>query len=154
MPPPLQQAQQQQPAATQRQQQQQEQQPSKRSRAARAAAKQAKLTGGTAPGSIKAFFKPTNLPAAAGSGGTGGAKGGNCYRCGSSDHVRLSTAMGGLACCALTVDWQCKLVQAPEPSCPLPCLAPIRSGHETAPLASESRSGALPRRTCDAAQGQ
>ncbi|PRW56986.1 DNA helicase ATP-dependent [Chlorella sorokiniana] len=70
----------------QQQQQQQEQQPSKRTRVARAAAKQAKLTGGTAPGSIKAFFKPTNLPAAAGSGGGGGKGRGNCYRCGASDH--------------------------------------------------------------------
>ena len=78
------------------------------------------MTGGTAPGSIKAFFKPTNLPATAGSGGTGGGKGGNCYRCGSSDHVRLSTEMGGLAGCALTVNWQCKLLQAPLAKLPSP----------------------------------
>jgi len=53
--------------------------------------KQAKRTGGTAPGSIRAFFKP--MPAAAGSG-----KGpGNCYRCGSSDHVRTVLP----ACCGI-----------------------------------------------------
>lgn len=89
-PPPVPAAQQQHQAQPPAAQQQQEQQPSKRTRVARAAAKQAKLTGGTAPGSIRAFFKPTNLPAAAG--GAGGGKGpGNCFRCGGSDHVRTGT---------------------------------------------------------------
>lgn len=71
---------------------QQQAQPSKRSRAARAATKQGKLTGGTAPGSIMAFFKPKN---GAGGGGRGPASG-NCFRCGAAGHVSVGAGRGML----------------------------------------------------------